>query len=186
MGHHWKLYGYGGLFIKREVEKVNWTFEDLDLLGVLKEIQTDCDICSMAIQNNKESNYWRKRYNRMAAVSNNLRNLIAYTDARFSEPYSTKRYAINEPQKGESEMRKTEGVPVLIDSAKLDDVLQTLESILGSIAPYKTLVEDIGGKRVEYQTREQRLEFGIEWAVEAIDGLLYGQFECGTQSEVAQ
>ncbi|MEK4715214.1 hypothetical protein MKX62_20825 [Sporosarcina sp. FSL K6-5500] len=78
--------------------KVNWTFEKLDLTGALKDIQTDCDICKIAINNgNKNAKslvYWKNRYNRMVSVANALRVIISFDDSRFSEPYSTKRFKV--------------------------------------------------------------------------------------------
>ncbi len=80
-----------------EQGQVKWEFEELDLIGVLKDFQTDCDICWNAINNgDKDVNsldFWKKRYNRMVSIANALRVIISYKDSKFSKPYSTKRFA---------------------------------------------------------------------------------------------
>lgn len=80
-------------------ETMNWNFECLDLLGAVREAQTDCQVCKVAINHNSGGDYWKKRYNRMLEVTNNLRALIAYDNPKFSEPYATEKYTINEPQR---------------------------------------------------------------------------------------
>lgn len=81
-------------------------FEELDLLGALKDVQTDCDICFKAISDSdiEESSliYWKKRYNRMVSVANALRVLISHDDTRFSEPYSTRSFEIGSNVSNES------------------------------------------------------------------------------------
>jgi flavoprotein len=65
-----------------------------DLLAVLKEVQTDCDICRIAVINSKNDDdsvvYWKKRYNKMVSIANGLRKIISYEDTRFNKPYSTR------------------------------------------------------------------------------------------------
>lgn len=81
-----------------EHKEADWSFEELDLLGALKDVQTDCDFCSNAIYNGgKDENslvYWKKRYNRMVSVANALRVVISFEDSRFSKPYSTRRFEV--------------------------------------------------------------------------------------------
>jgi hypothetical protein len=73
-------------------------FKKLDLIGALREVQTDCDICWNAVYNSDKDDssliYWKKRYNRMVSVANALRVLISYDDTKFSKPYSTRRFEI--------------------------------------------------------------------------------------------
>jgi hypothetical protein len=73
-------------------------FEELDLVGALRDVQTDCTICWNAIHNSDKAEnslvYWKKRYNRMVSIANALRVLIAFDDSKFSNPYSTKRFEV--------------------------------------------------------------------------------------------
>ena len=86
-----------------------FVFEELDLLGALREVQTDVDICNIAINQlengeagfskssveySKSYSYWAMRYNKMASVANALRVLISYDDPKYSKPYSTRRFNV--------------------------------------------------------------------------------------------
>lgn len=79
-------------------QKENWSFEELDLVGALKDLQTDCDICRNAIYNGGKDEgsivYWKKRYNRMVSLANALRVIISFSDSRFSKPYSTRKFEV--------------------------------------------------------------------------------------------
>ena len=65
------------------------------------------------------------------------------------------------------------GIVAVVDGGALKGLVELLEIILGSVAPYKVIVEDEHGSHVEYHTREQRLEYGIELAIAEIEELLY-------------